>query len=177
MNIHKSLLNAGGIVLLTGLLIVGAWAVDGTKSSQKVSPSDFDPNNENEIPDPANIDFDIDGITQPGQILMVEGLENETLVVSDGGSLEAGETRFPRLIVHGIFDEDLRLWRREIMDGNTRKRDIDIILRDNDGRRRLEIEIFNAWPATFTFPVLSADGSTRYLERIEFVYDEFEISD
>ncbi len=173
MSHSSKLYKWGGVAILTVVLIVGAWAVEN-QNNKKVTPSDFDPFNPSQIPDTTKIDFQIDGISTIGEIFMIEGLSFENQV---GPEFEPGPTTFPRLVIHGVFDKNIRDWREDVRDGDARPRDMDITLLDGSGSRRLRIEIFDAWPTSFSFPPLSVDGSTRYMERVEFVYKDFDIID
>lgn len=165
------------IFTIATLIFTGVWAIaQQTDSPSNVSPSDFDPFDSRDIPETTTIDIDIKGITRYGQIFMIEGLENETTVINERDSLTSGNTTYPLLVVHGIFSEQMRDWRKDVIDGSFSKREIEIDLISSRGDRALRIRILNAWPRSFSFPPLNVDGSTRYMERIEFVYDRFEIT-
>ncbi len=163
---------------LAALVLTGAWAIGQQTGSEgdSVTPSDFDPFDEREIPETATIDLEIIGLAQVGQVFMIEGLENETSVTLQGNELSSGATSYPPLVLHGVFDEQMRDWRDDVIDGDFQKRRIEIDLIDSRGSRALRINVLNAWPRSFSFPPLNVDGSTRYMERIEFVYDRFEIT-
>ena len=108
---------------------------------------------------------------------MVEGLESETTIIVEGNRIESGTTRYPRLVLHGIFDENIRRWRDRVIKGDIDVHNIEIDLRDSRGRLALQVEVFNAFPVKFSLPPLSTDGSTRYMERLEFAYSYFELQD
>ncbi|MGI6454703.1 MAG: phage tail protein [bacterium] len=154
------------------LVIGGAWAV-----GQTVEPQDFDPFDPNAIPQTTVVDVTIRGITNIGQVFMVEGLESETTIIVEGNRIESGTTRYPRLVLHGIFDENIRRWRDRVIKGDIDVHNIEIDLRDSRGRLALQVEVFNAFPVKFSLPPLSTDGSTRYMERLEFAYSYFELQD
>lgn len=162
--------------VLIALLTTGGFAVYSQVNGGNVNPSDFDPNEPNEIPDPSIIDIDIIGIAQIGQVFMIEGIDNETSVVFSGSRAEAGNTTYARLVLHGVFDQQIRRWREEVIAGTITLRDIDIELRSSNNRRAVTIEFEDCVPTRFSIPPLSLDGSTRYMERLELVYRRFTIT-
>lgn len=175
---HTRLGMALGLIAILGT----AWAINSPLLAQETEPAsvetrDFDPNNPSDYPLTTEIDVTITGIGDFGVIEMLEGIDNESLVSSSDGSIEIGETRYSRLVMHGVFSRQMRDWREEIIAGDVVERDIELELRNEGGRRVLTIEFLDCVPVRFTLPPLATDGSTRYLERMEFVYDEFEIRD
>lgn len=165
---------------IAALIFTGAWAIaqqtEDADSAGIVSPSDFDPLDSRDVPETTTIEVDINGINNYGQIFMIEGLENETQVINERNELTSGVTTYPPLVVHGIFSEQIRDWRDDVINGEFTKREIEIDLINSRGNRALRLRLFNAWPRSFSFPPLNIDGSTRYMERIEFIYDRFEIT-
>ena len=161
------------------VLLAGAWTVSSQVDTSSVSPDDFDPNNPADLPELTTIDIDIIGMSsgQVGNIFMLEGIENETAVHYDNrtNSTSAGATSYPRLVLHGIFKRHMRDWRADIIAGKMTKRNIDLYLKNQSNRRVLRIRFFNCWPTRFSLPPFSVDNATRYIERLEFIYDNFEI--
>ncbi len=155
---HWGFLMAGLFVIA----IVGTWA--------QVQTSDFDPNDPDDYPELTTIDIDIKGISQLGRVFMLEGIENQSPL--SGG----GDTSYPNLVLHGVFDRQIRDWREDVIDGSFQRREIEIDLRNSNNRRVLRVRFENAYPIKFSIPPLSVDGSTRYVERIEFAHDGFTIS-
>lgn len=170
------------IFTIAALIFTGAWAlnaqnsVETQNSADNVSPADFDPQEPREVPDTTIIDVDIKGLSTYGKIFMIEGLENESAVRVEREVLTSGVTTYPPLVIHGIFSKQIRDWRDEVIAGSFSKREIEIDLINGRGDRALRIRVYNAWPRSFSFPPLNVDGSTRYMERIEFMYDRFEIT-
>ncbi len=166
-----------GCILAT--ILIGTWAVQSQVSPSDIQTADFDVDRESDWPDLTDIDIDIIGMSdaQVGRIIMIEGIENETSVNFDSrsGSTTAGTTSYPRLIFHGIFDREMRDWRQDAIDENVTKRDIDLFINNSSGRRVLRIRFYNCWPTRFALPPFSLENATRYIERMEFVYDNFEI--
>lgn len=172
--------------LLIGTLSIGVWAIGASAVNNQadepvaetgITTQDFNPANPNQYPDLTNIDISIVGVTNIGVLHMIEGIDNETTVQLSGTSFENTGTRYARLVMHGVFHKQMRDWRNEIINGRTTTRRIDMNIRDASGTRRLEIRFHNCMPVRFTLPPFSLDGSTRYQERMEFVYTHFEIRD
>lgn len=157
------------------LLLAGGWTVYSQISGTESEPKDFDPTNPRDIPDTTVINLQIIGLAQIGDVKMIEGIGNETSVTVDRGATSAGPTSYAPLVMHGVFHRLVREWRDAIIAGTVTKREIQINLINSAGRRALRIRFFNAWPISFTIPPLNVDGSTRYLERVEFIYDRFTI--
>ena len=164
------------IAVFTALLIAGAWAMELPASSQTNQPADFDPGDPTDIPQTTVIDLEVKGLAQLGEVFMVEGISNETSAIPNGDTYTAGTTSYPRLVLHGIFEKQIRDWRDDVIKGSFSKRDIEIDLKNSKNQRVLRITFNNCFPTRFALPPLSLDGSTRYMERLEFVYDDFEIT-
>lgn len=158
------------------LFLVGAWAVESQSNPASVAPADFDPTNPDDYPMTTVIDINIVGLNELGKVYMLEGIENTTAVEYSGGSYTAGNTSYPRLVLHGVFDELARKWRDDIISGKVTKRRIELDLRNQAGRRVLRVTFYDAFPVKFSLPPLSIDNSTRYMERLELVYSNFEIT-
>lgn len=168
-----------GILLfvLTLIIVAGTWAVVTPSRAQEVTTQDFNDADPKDYPDTSTIDVEIKGLTSIGEIFMLEGIDNESTVTVENGKSAPGGARFARLVLHGVFDKKMRDWRADIIANKVTKRDIWVNLRNKSGSRVLRVIFSNCWPARLTFPPLSVDSSTRYMERYEFVYDSFEITD
>ncbi|RJP19571.1 MAG: phage tail protein [Candidatus Omnitrophota bacterium] len=175
----KSKTSMAALSFLFIVLLAGAWAVYSQVDTNSVSPEDFDPNDPADLPELTTIDIDIIGMSsaQVGNIHMLEGIENETAVQYDSrsDSTSAGATSYPRLVLHGIFKRQMRDWRADIIAGKMTKRNIDLFIKNQSNRRVLRIRFTNCWPTRFSLPPFSVDNATRYIERLEFVYEKFEI--
>ncbi len=164
------------VMSVTVLFLMGAWAVENQSEPASVAPADFDPTNPNDYPLTTVIDINIVGLTKLGEVYMLEGIENTTSVEYSGDSYTAGHTSYPRLVLHGVFDELARKWRDDVISGKVTKRRVELDLRNKSGRRVLRITFYDVFPVKFSLPPLSVDNSTRYMERLEFVYSEFKIT-
>jgi len=166
---RKKWLFAFGVFLTAA--IVGAWAID-----TNVTPKEFDPTDPKDYPVLTNIAIDIKGISQIGVIYMLEGIENTTSAVSNKTGWDAGGTSYARLVLHGVFDKKIRDWRNDIINGTITKRDIWLDLSNSKGQKVLRVIFKNAFPVRFSLPPFSIDSTTRYMERLELVYDNFTIT-
>ncbi|MBI1388717.1 MAG: hypothetical protein GC154_09755 [bacterium] len=165
-------------VAAVSVLIVSAWAVENqTSDPSSKSTLDFNENDPKDYPLTTQINIDIKGLANFGTVYMLEGIDNETTVISEGGKTSAGATRWARLVFHGVFDKRIRDWRIDVISGKVDKRDIQVDLYNKGGRRVMRYMFRNCWPVRFTLPPLSVDGATRYQERVEFVYDTFDVID
>ncbi len=165
------------VFALSSMLFAGAWAVVAPIGAQNATPQDFDDSDPREYPLTSVVDVEVKGLSGIGEVFMVEGLDSETTVTFEDGDAEPGGTRYARLILHGVFDKKMRDWRDEIIDGTVNKREIEIDLQNRRNNRVLRFTFHDCWPARLTFPPLSLDSSTRYMERYEFAYSSFEITD
>lgn len=165
------------VLVLSTIIMAGAWAVVSPIGAQDVTPQDFDDSDPREYPLTSVIDLEIKGLAAIGEVYMVEGIDNETTVTVDNGKSVPGGTRYARLVLHGVFDKKMRDWRKEIIDGDLTKREIEVDMKNKSNNRVLRITFKGCWPARLTLPPLSLDSSTRYMERYEFAYDTFEITD
>jgi len=172
MKTHRILV----VLACLSVVIAGAWAIDNQNDSASVSPADFDPGNESDYPVLTDIDIDFEGLGDVGEIYMIEGIENMTAVDFSGSQYTAGPTSYSRLVMHGVFDKIMRDWRDDIIGGTTTKHDIELDLNNKAGKRVLRITFSDTFPVSYSIPPLSVDNNTRYMERIEFVYTDFEIT-
>ncbi|MGC9326918.1 MAG: phage tail protein [Candidatus Hinthialibacter sp.] len=161
--------------LLTGLLI-GAWAMEYQIAPAQVQPADFDETKPSDYPDLTNIDINVKGLTSIGPVYMLEGIENSTSVEIGTSSITPGRTSYSRLVLYGVFDKKLRDWRDDIIAGKSTTRDIEVSLRNQSGTRVLKVTFYDAMPVEYSIPPLSIDNNTRYMERYEFAYTYFEIT-
>ncbi|MBD3266501.1 hypothetical protein GF373_07505 [bacterium] len=108
---------------------------------------------------------------------MLEGIENSTSATVRDGTIDIGNTNYPNLVFHGVFDRDMRDWREEIINGEKTTRRIEVTLRNESGSEVLQIDFFNAFPIRYSLPPLSTENKTRFMERMEFAYSHFEIDE
>ena len=160
---------------------VGAWAVESQTTQSTNRPADFDPTNPNNYPKISSISIEILGVPNIGQVYMLEGIENESSPQYDPKNktwnlAQNAITSYPHLVLHGVFHRLMRDWRDEVNSGTVTKREIRLHVLDSTNRQVLLVRFYNAWPVKFSIPPFSVDGSTRYMERMEFVYDYFTIT-
>ena len=165
------------ILAILSVIMVGAWAMENQNEIAQVETTDFDPNNASDYPVLTDIRLDIKGIASYGKIYMLEGIENTSSVeFSERNGYSAGRTTYPRLILHGVFNKIMRDWRNAIISGKTETHDIQLDLVNKAGKRVLRIMFYGAMPIKFSLPPLSIENNTRYMERMEFVYTYFDIT-
>ncbi|HOJ62286.1 MAG TPA: phage tail protein [bacterium] len=158
--------------------VLGALAVRGMSEPASLSPADFNPNDPADRPQTTVINITFRGLSQYGQVFMLEGIENTTSASrTASGSYEISKTtNYPPLVMHGVFHKLMRDWRDAVIKGNVTKRTVDVDLMNSKNQRVLRVTFYNVVPVKFSLPPLSVDSSTRYMERMEFVYDYFEIT-
>jgi len=164
------------LVVLSCAIFAGAWAVDNQSATTTVEPLEFDAATSSDYPDLTTIDLTIVGIASIGKIYMLEGVENTTSVTVSGSSVTPGATSYPRLVLHGVFDKLIRSWRTEVIGGKATVREIYLDIRNKAGKRVLRVTFHNALPVKYSIPPFSVDNNTRFMERIEFAYTSFEIT-
>ncbi|MFB3787904.1 MAG: phage tail protein [bacterium] len=158
--------------------ILGALAVRGMSEPASISPADFVPSDPADRPQTTVINITFRGMAQIGQVFMLEGIENTTSATRGaGGTYEISKTTsYPPLVLHGVFHKLMRDWRADVINGTVTKRTVDVDLMNSKNQRVLRVTFYNVAPVKFSLPPLSVDNSTRYMERMEFVYDYFEIT-
>ncbi|MEW6236528.1 MAG: phage tail protein [Candidatus Omnitrophota bacterium] len=166
---RKKWLFAFGALLVAAMM--GAWAMESN-----VAPQEFNPNDPKDYPVLTNITIDIKGISEIGQIFMLEGIENTTSAVYGKTGWDAGDTSYARLVLHGVFDKKIRDWRNGVIDGTVTKRDIWLDLTNSKNQKILRVIFKNAFPVKYSLPPFAIDSTTRYMERLELVYDYFTIT-
>ncbi len=166
------------ILAILSAIMMGTWALESQNSpAQTVETTDFDATDSSDYPVLTNITVTIDGIASYGKIYMLEGIENSTAVkTSTSGVYSPGATTYPRLIFHGVFSKNMRDWRDKIIAGTSEKHDIKVDLFNKAGKKVLRVTFYDTMPMTFALPPLSVDNSTRYQERVEFIYTNFAIT-
>ncbi|MDX9755041.1 MAG: phage tail protein, partial [bacterium] len=141
-------------------------------------PMDFQYKNPADYPDLTKIELDIKGMTNYGIIYMLEGIENTTSVqFTSLKGYTPGATTYPNLVLHGVFNRDMRNWRDQVIAGSDVKRNMELTIRNKAGSRILRIFFYDTFPIKFSIPPLSVENNTRYMERIEFTYSKFTIVD
>jgi phage tail-like protein len=86
-----------------------------------------------------------------------------------------GRCKFGNLILRWLStdDTDLYLWWKSAMSGRVDRKNMRIILIDEDGQDRRAWEITNAWPIAYRPSNLEAGGNEAYTESIEIALESF----
>jgi phage tail-like protein len=97
---------------------------------------------------------------------IVSGLDifTEKLLVQEGAQAEAsyrkGRTYASDLSITRVFsDKKLFEWHKECRQGKVNKRSGSIILKDDEGKNALTVNLFNIWPIRWIGPRLSSRGT------------------
>lgn len=67
--------------------------------------------------------------------------------------------------------QDFFEWRKAVTDGNIDRRDISIILLDEQRNEQVRYNLTNAWPAKWTGPELKASANEIAVETIEIIHE------
>jgi len=67
--------------------------------------------------------------------------------------------------------QDFFEWRKAVTDGNIDRRDISIILLDEQRNEQVRYNLTNAWPAKWTGPELKAGANEIAVETIEIIHE------
>lgn len=75
-------------------------------------------------------------------------------------------------LARGItLDGELWQWRKEIMDGKRSRRNVSIILMNDEGAATRQWDLSNAWPMSWTGPSLDATSDAFAIETIELAHE------
>jgi len=127
---------------------------------------------------------EIDGITRAG-FKDCSGLE----VSQEAGTYREGTDRgmtmrkIPGLITYGDItlsrgittDSELWSWRRTIMGGIPDRRNLSIVLMNDQGEDAIRWNVRNAWPTKWTGPSLDATSDEVGIETLELTHEGFEV--
>jgi phage tail-like protein len=142
----------------------------------------------------SNFRIEIDGFVRAGFTEM-DGLTSETEVIEyrEGGDPAAprkspGNTSYSDVVLKrgllagsqpGSFDMDN--WLRAvhaISKGEKQsmdyRRDVDVVIKQRDGKAGARYRLYNAWPSQCTTPSLNASGSETAVEQMTITYEGFE---
>ena len=129
-----------------------------------------------------NFIVEIDGLAVAG-FSECSGLTAETAVIEyrEGNEMAgvrklAGLTKFaPVILKRGITKErDLWNWYKNIINGNTDRRNGSIVLLGNDHTPVARWNFTNAWPAKWEGPHLKAKGNEVAIETLEIEHEGLE---
>jgi len=128
--------------------------------------------------------LEIDGITRAGFSDVVFGsATTEVIEYREGADPPvmrklSGLTRYGTIqLKWGITDSlELYAWYREVSESGagTQRRNISILLLGDDGTEKARWNIFNAWPARYDPPDLSARESRVAIEMLEITHEGFQ---
>ncbi|KST68640.1 phage tail protein [Mastigocoleus testarum] len=72
----------------------------------------------------------------------------------------------------GITNNDeLWRWRKKIMDGIVERRNVSIVLLDQQGSEKIRWNLTHCWPTTWSAPEMSAMTDDIAIESLEFVHE------
>ena len=118
---------------------------------------------------------EIDGL-QPAGFSEVSGLEITTEVVEYREGTEQnhvrklpGLTRYGNVTLkRGITDSmELYEWHRQIVDGDIARRNVVVIVQNEQGEDGVRFEILKAWPCKYEATTLDGNGNEVAIESIE----------
>lgn len=124
---------------------------------------------------------EIDGVTRAA-FSEASGFEANTDVIEhrEGGAMTPlklpGQTKFPNIVLRrGITDDqDLYEWHRTAVEGNIERRNGSLVMLDRRGEEKLRWNFFNAWPAAWRGPTLTAEGNNVAIETLELAHEGLE---
>lgn len=72
----------------------------------------------------------------------------------------------------GITNNDeLWRWRKNVMDGTVDRRNVSIVLLDQQGSEKIRWNLTHCWPTTWSAPEMSATTDDIAIESLEFVHE------
>jgi phage tail-like protein len=131
-----------------------------------------------------NFAVELEGITRMG-FKTCSGLDSTTSSSKyrEGTDASLGQRELPGLLQHsnitltrGITnDRALWDWRASVVKGETVRRTISIILRDNKGDEQMRWNIKNAWPTKWSGPSFDATSDAVAIESFELAHEGIEV--
>lgn len=131
-----------------------------------------------------NFLVEIDGITIAG-FSEVTGLSNETDVIEyRTGNLENTVTKLPGLkkfgnvtLKHGLTDNtELWEWRKTVMDGQTERRSLSIVLNNEAGQEAIRWNLYEVWVRKYDVSALNGKTNEVAIETVELVTEKVELA-
>ena len=126
-----------------------------------------------------NFLVEIDGITRAG-FHEVSGFDSAVDVIEhrEGGDNTSprklpGMTKHANIVLKwGITDDaELWSWHEDVVKGRIERKNGSIVVRDRSGDERVRWNFFDAWPAKWTGPSLSAEGNDVAIETLELAHE------
>jgi phage tail-like protein len=127
-----------------------------------------------------NFLVEIDGIAEAG-FQECSGLDSSTDAVdyregSDPSHVRklTGLSKFsPITLKRGITESDkLWKWRQGVVDGKTERRNISVILLNEQHQEKWRWNLRRAWPSKYTAPTLNATSNDVAIETLEITHEE-----
>ncbi len=126
--------------------------------------------------------LEIDGIVQAGfSEVTIPDISTDVIEYREGNDETtvrklSGLTKYGNLTLKwGITDSSIELfeWRKSVVEGNLdeARRNIAVILQDEEGNPAARWEFREAWPSKYDAPNLNAKGSDVAIETMEIVHE------
>jgi len=68
-------------------------------------------------------------------------------------------------------DQDLFAWRKTVLDGDVQRRDVSIVVLDEQRNEKLRYNLASAWPSKWMGPELKANASEVAIETLEICHE------
>jgi phage tail-like protein len=125
----------------------------------------------------ANCNFlvQIEGINRAGfrEVSTVEST-NDVVEYREGGDNRSPRklpslTKYSNIVLRrGLTDDDdLHRWYQDAVDGNIRRQNGSIVVRDSRGQEVVRYNFFDAWPVKWTGPTFDATANDVAIETLE----------
>lgn len=131
-----------------------------------------------------NFAVEMDGITRMG-FKQASGLDSTSAATKyrEGTDATLGQRQLPGLLSfsnislqRGITDDRaLWDWRNGVATGVTKRHNISIILRDNEGNERIRWNVRNCWPVKWSGPAFDATSDAVGIETLELAHEGIEV--
>ena len=127
---------------------------------------------------------EIDGITRAG-FKDCSGLEasQEANIYREGTDRGMTLRKIPGMVTYGDItlsrgvttDSELWTWRRTIMGGVPDRRNLSIVLMNEQGEDAIRWNVRHAWPTKWTGPSMDATSDEVAIETLELTHEGFEV--
>ena len=132
-----------------------------------------------------NFAVEIDGINRAG-FKSASGLDSSTGATKyrEGTDATLASRQIPGLLTmsnitltRGITDDrSLWDWREDVMKGKTQRRNVSIVLRDDQGNEKIRWNLRECWPIKWSGPSFEATTDSVAIESLELVHEGLEVS-
>ena len=127
-----------------------------------------------------NFRVEWDGIIHAG-FKTCQGLEStqEPIDYREGTDKGLARRKLPGLLTlanitltRGITDNrELWSWRNEIMQGKDARKNVSVVLMDNEGNEKLRWNVSECWPSKWTGPSFDTTSNTVAIETLEITHE------